>query len=67
MTMKGNNRLILNTATVKEAIQYWLEQKVFIKSEKHPKVTNIEPLKSGFRDDGMFEISLSSDEAGERG
>lgn len=64
--MKGNNRLILNTATMMEAVQYWLEQKVFSKSEKHPRVTGIEALKHVYRDEGMFEISLSSDEEASR-
>ncbi len=31
--MKGKNVLIINAATMKEALQYWLEMKVFKSSD----------------------------------
>lgn len=62
--MKGNNRLVLNTATMIEIVQYWLNNKLLNADEPRPTVTAVAPLSSSGRyaDDGMFEVSLSTDE-----
>lgn len=53
--MKGNNELHLNTATVMEALQMWLDSKM---PHGAPTVTSVKP--SG-RGDLMFVVDLSSD------
>lgn len=39
--MIGSNSLVLNEATMIEALQYWLTNKVLNKDELAPKVTGI--------------------------
>lgn len=53
--MKGNNELHLNTATMIEAVQMWLDSKM---PHGAPTVTMVKP--SG-RGDAMFVVDLSSD------
>lgn len=50
--MTGNNKMILNQATIQEAIQYWLDSK-FVKPSS--RVTFVS------KDGDMFAISLSSE------
>lgn len=38
--MKGNNRLVLNEATMMEIVQYWLDNKMLNKDERSPKVAS---------------------------
>lgn len=40
--MTGTNKLDLNTATMIEIVQYWLDNKFLNKDEKHPRVTHVE-------------------------
>lgn len=54
--MKGNNKLILNEATMIEAVQFWLDSKMV---HKAPKVTNVKHIGSGY--DNSFEICLDAD------
>ena len=53
--MKGNNELHLNTATVMEAVQQWLDNKMPTSS---PTVTH---FKSSGKGDGVFVVEVSSD------
>ncbi len=53
--MKGNNELHLNTATVIEAVQMWLDSKM---PHGAPTVTSV---KASGRSDCMFVVDLSSD------
>lgn len=52
--MQGNNELHLNTATIIEAVQLWLDSKMV----SAPTVTDI---KAGNRIDGVFVVEVSSD------
>lgn len=53
--MKGTNELHLNTATMIEAVQLWLDSKM---PHGAPTVTSVKP---GARSDHMFVVELSSD------
>lgn len=53
--MKGNNELHLNTATVIEAVQQWLDGKM---PSGAPTVTNV---RSSGRGDLSFVVEVSSD------
>jgi hypothetical protein len=55
--MTGNNELILNEATMKEAVQFWLNSQMV----NPPKVTNVKAAK-GDSYSPAFSISLDSDE-----
>lgn len=56
--MIGNNSLILNTATMIEALQEWLDKRM---GEYAPQVMDVAP-KDASR--GVFEITLNDREAG---
>ncbi len=53
--MKGSNNLILNQATMIEAVQYWLDAQMV----KAPKVTGVKRDTTGLGD--LFKIELNSD------
>lgn len=53
--MKGNNELHLNTATMIEAVQMWLDSKM---PRGAPTVTQVKP---NGRTDSMFVVELSSE------
>ena len=50
--MKGNNELILNTATMIEAVQEWLDRRM---PEHAPQVNHVTSKPDG---SGMFTVSL---------
>ena len=60
--MIGNNELHINTATLVEAVQMWLDSKMPLGA---PTVTTVKPSRS----DSMFVVDLSSeaDRPGARG
>jgi len=58
--MKGANSMNLNQATMCEAIEYWLTNKVFNKDENSPIVSGVKELSQ--RGEG-FEIKLSENDA----
>ena len=60
--MKGNNKLILNTSTMIEIVQRWIDAEMpNIATEQ--KVTSVRPSQPG---DGLgFEVYLSDKEAAE--
>ena len=53
--MIGNNTIVLNTATMIEAVQFWLDSKMPVAT---PKVTGVKSTGSSY--DSTFEVSLSS-------
>jgi hypothetical protein len=46
---EGNNALELNEATMKEAVSYWLANKIFNKNEQTPAVDSIKAVGNVFR------------------
>ena len=54
--MKGNNELILNEATMIEAVQFWLDSRMV---QMAPKVTGVNSKNEGFIK--TFEIALDAD------
>lgn len=54
--MKGNNELILNEATMIEAVQFWLDSKMVARA---PKVTGISAKNEGYNQ--TFAVSLDAD------
>lgn len=54
--MKGSNELILNEATMIEAVQYWLDSRMIPVA---PKVTGVKSRTENY--DKTFEIALDSD------
>lgn len=63
--MKGNNEMVLNTATMMEIVQYYLNNKLLNKDEHAPTVTGF-ALNRSHALDNTFVVSLSS-EAGSEG
>jgi hypothetical protein len=62
--LKGHNRLVLNTATMNEIVQFYLDNKLVNRDESSPKVINFASAAHGrYADEGMFEVSLDSSEA----
>lgn len=58
--MKGNNLLYLNTATMIEIVQYWLDNKFINKDESAPSVVHV-CVSSPQRDlNDMFKVELAS-------
>lgn len=57
--MKGNNQMMLNQATMCEAVQYWLENKVFGQNNISPEVTVVKKASVA---EGFFDVSLTSKE-----
>ncbi|CAN1721978.1 conserved protein of unknown function [Hyphomicrobium sp. 1Nfss2.1] len=64
--MKGNNEMVLNTATMMEIVQYYLDNKLLNKDEHSPTVTGF-ALNGRAPLDNTFVVSLSSDTGGEGG
>ena len=56
--MKGNNELILNEATMIQAIQFWLDSKMV---QQAPKVTSVKPDKDTGPYPLSFKVSLDAD------
>lgn len=54
---KGMNELVVNEATMIEAFQYWLANKVFNPNEPAPKVTSVKP--SGCAYSQQFAVHFS--------
>lgn len=54
--MKGNNTMVLNPATVIQALQMWLDAKVPVDP---PEVVSVEQLSTQGYQGGMFEVKLS--------
>ena len=54
--MKGTNDLILNEATMIEAVQFWLDSKLV---HQAPKVTNVKAVKDSYS--STFEVTLDAD------
>ena len=54
--MKGNNELILNEATMIEAVQFWLDSRMV---QMAPKVTGVNSKNEGYSK--TFEIALDAD------
>jgi hypothetical protein len=52
--------MILNEATMIEAVQYWLANKVLNKDEIGPKITSVKATMatSGHREQGTFIVTL---------
>jgi hypothetical protein len=59
--LKGNNELVLNTATMIEIVQYYLNNKLLNKDEHAPKVTNF-AMSRGNSLDNTFVVSLADGE-----
>ena len=58
--LKGNNSLVLNTATMIEIVQYWIDNKALNKEETLPIVSNVEAASGGRYDDkGTFTVTLT--------
>lgn len=58
--MKGNNIIFLNTATMIEIVQYWLDNKFLNKDESAPRVTNV-CVSSPLRElSDMFKVEIAS-------
>jgi hypothetical protein len=55
--MQGNNTLILNTATMIEAVQLWLDSRM---QAPVPAVTAVEPDKANYGS-ATFKVELSAD------
>jgi len=64
--LKGNNELVLNTATMMEIVQFYLNNKLLNKDEHSPTVTGF-ALNRSHALDNTFVVSLSSDTGGEGG
>lgn len=56
--MVGKNDLVLNQATMIEAIQYWLDSKM---KETAPTVLSVKGESNRGYDDGFFVVSLDSE------
>jgi hypothetical protein len=57
--MKGNNTLILNEATMIEAVQFWLDSKIV--PSQSPKVTSVKHDKTDAYSDCFKVLLLSED------
>ena len=55
--MKGNNQLVLNEATMIEAVQFWLDSKMIPTA---PKVTQVSGPSDKYSDNS-FTVSLDSE------
>ena len=56
--LKGNNRLALNQATMREIVQYWITNKMLNKEEASPVVTDVEMGRLGSERGDLFIVSL---------
>lgn len=54
--MKGNNELVLNQATMIEAVQYWLDSRMV---QPVPKVTGV--VRDASNGSGVFSVTLDAD------
>ena len=57
--MIGSNSMDLNEATMKEIVQFWLDNKFLNKDASSPKVTGIQGVNSG--GSNCFRVALEKD------
>lgn len=60
--MKGSNKLYLNEATIIEAVDYWLRNKIWNANESAPAVKAVKFESSHLTGDA-FIVSIQTDEA----